>query len=235
MLTCIIIDDEPNAVNLLSLLIKEATEWEIKATCYNGLEALKALKIHQVDFIFLDINMPELSGMELAALLPKDVKVIFTTAYSEYAAESYLHHTIDYILKPITLKRFLITAQKIEAWFRNSQQHSNQDTNKPDKYLYVKSGKSIHKVQLQDILYIGGEKEYIRMVTVKENLLVYRRLKDIEQQLTYPFIRVHNSYVINLELMDKYVDNHIIIKGEKIPVSDKYRIKFMDHLNKKTI
>ncbi|HEY9195446.1 MAG TPA: response regulator, partial [Mucilaginibacter sp.] len=106
-LSCIIIDDEPNAVNLLEMLIRQSTGWQLKARCYNALEALAFLKANQVDFIFLDINMPHLTGMELASLLPARTKIVFTTAYSEYAAESYTFQTIDYLLKPITLKRFL--------------------------------------------------------------------------------------------------------------------------------
>ena len=116
-LSCIIIDDEPNAVNLLEILIRQSTDWHLMAKCYDALEAMAFLKKHKVYFILLDINMPQLTGMELAALLPKDTKIVFTTAYSEYAAESYSYQTIDYLLKPITLKRFLTSTQKIESHF----------------------------------------------------------------------------------------------------------------------
>src|SRR5476651_595483 len=118
-LTCIIVDDEPNAVNLLEILIQQNTKWQLLAKCYDALEAMAFLKENKPDFIFLDINMPQLTGMELAGLLSKDTKIVFTTAYSEYAAESYTFQTIDYLLKPITLKRFLAAMQKIEAYFSN--------------------------------------------------------------------------------------------------------------------
>src|SRR5579863_6427323 len=120
-LSCIIIDDEPNAVNLLEILIRQSTDWRLLAKCYNGLEGLEFLKTNKVDFIFLDINMPLLSGMDLAGLLPTQTKIIFTTAYSEYAAESYTFQTIDYLVKPITLKRFLGAVQKIEAHFHKPE------------------------------------------------------------------------------------------------------------------
>src|SRR5271156_5299118 len=120
-LNCIIVDDEPHAVKLLELLIDQSTEWVLKAKCYDALEALAFLKKNQVDFIFLDINMPQLTGMELAALLPPRTKIVFTTAYSEYAAESYAFQTIDYLLKPITLKRFLASVEKIEQHFLKSE------------------------------------------------------------------------------------------------------------------
>src|ERR1700727_2069661 len=116
-LSCIIIDDEPNAVNLLEILVRQNTKWELLGKCYDALEAIAFMKDHKPDFIFLDINMPQLTGMELAGLLPNETKIVFTTAYSEYAAESYTFQTIDYLLKPITLKRFLAAMQKIEAYF----------------------------------------------------------------------------------------------------------------------
>lgn len=254
MLKCILIDDEPNAINLLGLLIAEATNWQVAARCYNGLEALQAIKVNQPDLIFLDINMPQLNGLELAALLPKNIKIVFTTAYSEYGAESYLHDALDYILKPITLKRFLATQHKIEAWFSNidnapvinsvkpvgkSTQHIGNSIKplgnsiQPVEYFYVKAGNGLQKILLKEILYIEGDKEYIKLVTAKDSLLVYRRLKQVEEQLKYPFIRVHNSYIANMEKMEKYADNHIIIAGQRIPVSDKYRSQFMAYLNDK--
>src|SRR5471030_1207718 len=116
-LSCIIIDDEPDAIALVELLIKQSTTWALKAKCYDALEALAFLKMNQVDFIFLDINMPKLTGIELATLLPANTKIVFTTAYSEYAVDSYTFQTIDYLMKPITLKRFVAAVQKIEQSF----------------------------------------------------------------------------------------------------------------------
>jgi two-component system, LytTR family, response regulator len=226
-LSCIIIDDEPNAVNLLEMLIHQTTQWQLLAKCYDALEAIAFLKKNTVDFIFLDINMPKLSGMELAVLLPRETRIVFTTAYSEYAAESYSFHTIDYLLKPITLNRFLSSIQKIEAHFNN---HSGADitpSTKDKEYFFVKSGKTLSKIRMEDILYFEGEKEYVRLVTTNERLLIYRRLKDIDEQLTLPFIRVHNSYIVNTKQISKIQDNHIFIGGKQIPLSEKFKTDFM--------
>src|SRR5580700_3723846 len=114
-LRCIIVDDEPNAVNLLEVLIGQCTSWQLLAKCYNALEAVAFLKDNPVDLLFLDINMPMLSGMELAGLLTSETAIVFTTAYTEHAAESYFFNTIDYLLKPITLKRFLTATKKVES------------------------------------------------------------------------------------------------------------------------
>jgi two-component system LytT family response regulator len=181
-LKCVIIDDEPNAVNLLEVLIAQTTQWQLLGKCYNALEALAYLKKHTVDFIFLDINMPHLTGMELAGLLPKETKIVFTTAYAEHAADSYAFQTIDYLLKPITLKRFVSATQKIEAAFsKPASAMEKPDVKADDGYFFVKSGKTLRRILLEEVLYFEGDKEYVRMVTSKEELLIYRRLKDIEE------------------------------------------------------
>jgi two-component system LytT family response regulator len=231
-LTCIIIDDEPDAVDLVELLIKQSTTWALKAKCYDALEALAFLKKSQVDFIFLDINMPKLTGMELATLLPPHTKIVFTTAYSEYAVESYAFHTIDYLLKPITLKRFLASVQKIEEHFLKPGPEYTPNAEQGQEFFFVKSGKIFRKILLKDILYFEGEKDYVRLATGQEQLLIYRRLKDIEEQLKSPFIRVHNSYIINYEQLSKMEDNHIYIAEKRIPVSEKFRERFMEVINK---
>lgn len=234
-LRCIIIDDEPNAVNLLEMLITQSTEWEVAGKCYNAIEALACLKQKTVDFVFLDINMPQLSGMELAGLLPPQTQIVFTTAYSEFAAESYTYPTIDYLLKPITLKRFLAAARKIETHFsRNREPEQTYTETDPGRaYFFVKSGRTISKVLLDDILFFEGEKEYVRLVTIHEQMLVYRRLKDIETQLGAPFVRVHNSYIINTRQLVKVSDNQVYIGDKQIPVSEKFRDGFMEIINRR--
>ena len=232
-LTCVIIDDEPNAVNLLEILIQQTTTWEIVSRCYNGLEALSCLKEHHIDLVFLDINMPLLNGMELATLLPEHTKIVFTTAYAEHAAESYRFQTIDYLLKPITLNRFLFSVQKIELAFNQPKAAAQQHKENTGDYFFVKSGKTLQNIALKEILYFEGEKEYVRLVTVQDELLVYRRLKDIDLQMGLPFVRVHNSYIINIECISKILDNHVYIREKRIPISDKFRDNFMNIITKR--
>jgi len=188
--------------------------------------------MNQVDFIFLDINMPKLTGMELATLLPPRTKIVFTTAYSEYAVESYSFQTIDYLLKPITLKRFLASVEKIERHFLKPGPEYLPNAEQGPQFIFVKSGKTLRKILLKDILYFEGEKDYVRMATGQEQMLIYRRLKDMEEQLKSPFIRVHNSYIINYEQLSKIEDNHIYIGDKRIPVSEKFRERFMEVINK---
>jgi two-component system, LytTR family, response regulator len=231
-LSCIIIDDEPDAINLVELLVKQSTTWVVKAKCYDALEALAFLKTNPVDFIFLDINMPKLSGMELATLLPPRTKIVFTTAYSEYAVESYSFQTIDYLLKPITLKRFLASVEKINQHFSKPGPEYLPNTEQGPEFIFVKSGKTLRKILLKEIQYFEGGKDYVRLVTAQEQMLIYRRLKDMEEQLKPPFIRVHNSYIINYEQLSKIEDNHIFIGDKRIPVSEKFKERFMEVINK---
>jgi two-component system LytT family response regulator len=229
-LHCLIVDDEPNAVNLLEMFIRQNTHWDIRGKCYDAREALAFLKTNPVDLLFLDINMPQLSGMEMAALLPPKTSIVFTTAYSEYAADSYGFPTIDYLLKPITLKRFYAAMQKIEAHFARPEPSSAEHAATPppeEEYFFIKSGRMLHKVLLKDILYFEGDKEYARLVTPTQKLLIYRRLKDIEEQLSSSFARVHNSYIVNIARLDSIRDNHIFIGAKQIPISEKFREAFM--------
>ncbi len=240
-LRCLIVDDEPNAVSLLEMFIQQNTSWDLLAKCYDAREALSFLKKHPVDLIFLDINMPQLTGMEMAALLPPATRIVFTTAYSEFAAESYGFPTIDYLLKPITLKRFYTALQKIEAHFSAAPQtvpspeHPASPPSHPpeDEYFFVKSGRALQKILLKDILYFEGEKEYVRVVTPVHKLLVYRRLKDIEEQLSASFARVHNSYIVNIARLESIRDNQIFIAGKQIPISEKFREAFMNRIKER--
>ena len=177
--------------------------------------------------------MPQLTGMELAGLLPPQTKIVFTTAYSEYTAESYTYQTIDYLLKPITLKRFLAAMQKIEGYFGKSEPVMQQTPVNDEGYFFIKSGKVLRRILLDEILYFEGEKEYVRLVTSQEQLLIYRRLKDIEEQLSAPFVRVHNSYIVNTKQLVKIQDNHIYIADKHIPVSEKFKDGFMKLINRR--
>ena len=244
-LRCLIVDDEPNAVNLLEMFIQQNTSWDLLAKCYDAREALAFLKTHPIDLIFLDINMPHLTGMEMAALLPPTTRIVFTTAYSEYAADSYGFATIDYLLKPITLKRFYAALQKIEAHFAGPDQlqgtapassipHPPALSPAPgEEYFFIKSGRTLQKILLRDILYFEGEKEYVRVVTPAHKLLVYRRLKDIEEQLSASFARVHNSYIVNIARLESIRDNQVFIGGKQIPISEKFREAFMNRIKER--
>ena len=233
-LRCLIVDDEPNAVNLLEVLIGQSTSWQLLARCYNALEAIAFLKDNAVDLLFLDINMPLLTGMDLAGLLSDETAIIFTTAHFEHAAESYSFNTIDYLLKPITLKRFLAATKKVEAYFQPRMPVTDKPAETGNEYFFVKSGTELRKILLPEILFFESRKEYVRVVTQTFEVLTYRRLKDIEAQLPMPFARVHHSYIVNIRQLNKIQDNHIHIGDMQIPIGEKFRDGLMEMIRKKT-
>jgi len=228
-LTCVLVDDEPNAVDLLDMLIGRYTKWTVEGKFHNVPDATKFLRETPVDLIFLDINMPEVSGLELAALLPKESKIVFTTAYAEYAIDSYNYCTIDYLVKPIMLPRFLAAVEKIEIRLRSAPFHEKEDM------FFVKSGSTLNNIKVDDILYFEGQKEYVRLITAGEPLLVYRRLKDIEAQLKLPFVRVHHSFIVNTRKIDRIKDNQIFIGVKNIPITDKYKQLLMAIITKQSL
>lgn len=233
-LRCMIVDDEPNAVNLLEVLIGQTTGWQLLAKCMNALDAVAFLKTNSVDLVFLDIEMPLLSGMELAGLLPVDTAIVFTTAYREHAAESYSFNTIDYLLKPITLRRFIASTKKIEGYFQNLSPAGRKDKEDEEGYFFVKTGTALHKILLAEIFYFESQKEYVKIVTGKSEVLTYRRLKDIEAQLKPPFVRVHNSFIVNIRQLSKIQASFVFIGEKQIPISDKFKDELMAIVQKRT-
>lgn len=233
-LRCIIVDDEPNAVNLLEVLIGQTTGWQLSAKCLNALDAISFLKNNEIDLVFLDIEMPMLSGMELAGLLSADTAIVFTTAYKEHAAESYTFNTIDYLLKPITLKRFIAATKKIETHFQNQHLAERKEVEEEDGYFFVKTGTELRKILLAEILYFESQKEYVKIVTGTFEILTYRRLKDIEAQLKPPFVRVHNSFIVNIKQLSKIQAGNVHIGEMQIPIGDKFRDELMAIIQKKT-
>src|ERR1700744_4502250 len=164
-LRCIIVDDEPNAVNLLEVLIGQPTGWQLLAKCLNALDAISFLKNNDVDLVFLDIEMPLLNGMELAGLLSADTAIVFATAYKEHAAESYTFNTIDYVLNPITLKRFIASTKKMEAHFQHQLPAERREMEEEeDGYFFVKTGTELRKILLREIVYFESQKEYWKIV-----------------------------------------------------------------------
>lgn len=234
---CLIVDDEPAAIGLIEMYVQQATNWQLVGKCYHALEVISLLKQQEVDVIFLDINMPGLTGIELAQFLPQNIKIVFVTAYAEHAMESFEFATIDYMLKPLTLQRFLKCAEKINNEFIKNNDLSKKlgDEEIQQEYFFVKSGKLIEKIDINDILYFEGEKEYVKLVTPHRPVLLYRRMKSLEQQLPSNFFRVHLSFIININHISKIADNHVYIGNRVIAISNTYRESFLELIKKRSL
>ena len=215
MLKCIIIDDEELARALLNSYVDKLDFLTSIGEFENPLEALSLLKTESIDVIFLDIQMPQLRGTDFAKLVPEQTRIIFTTAYSEYALDGFELNAIDYLLKPITFERFLTAVNKVKIGTENSSIVAQAIT--------VKSGYDLHKVNFEDIYYIKSDSEYVTFYTVNGKIMAYQSLKSLEDSLPAShFMRVHRSYIINKTKVTGLKGRDLIIADAKIPVSDSY-------------
>ncbi|WP_299114375.1 LytTR family DNA-binding domain-containing protein [uncultured Winogradskyella sp.] len=225
-MTCIIIDDEPLAIDLLESYASKIEDLEVIGTFNNALDALKILREKSVDLLFLDIQMPEITGVEFKKIISPDINVIFTTAYSDYALESYDLNAVDYLLKPITFQRFIQAVEKVK------KKSAASITNDNSEYLFVKTEYRHQKIFFSDILFLKGLSDYVSIQTKSGKVLTLQNMKDFEKNLPKDkFIRVHKSYIVSLEHIEYIERNRIIIQGEHIPIGATYKDAFWAKIN----
>jgi two-component system LytT family response regulator len=225
---CIAVDDEPLALRQISDYIKKTAFLDLVASFSNAIEAKQFLEENQPDVIFLDINMPEMNGMELAKNLLTDIGIVFTTAYSQYALESYQVSAIDYLLKPISYPDFLKSATKVEKYVGQARLLASMQES-PVDYRFFKADGQLVKVMLRDIIYIESMSEYVRIHLENQRPVVtLMSMKNLETTLPADlFMRVHRSYIINLRKIVRIEKNKIFIIAEKsVPLSDQYKNDF---------
>ena len=218
MITCIAVDDEPMALEVIERYCTKCDLLELKAVFREPVKAVEYLGREKIDLAFLDINMPEISGMQLVQTLKPQPLIIFTTAYSHYAVESYTLNAIDYLLKPITFERFLTAVNKATAAL------TGKTTANDDATIFIKSGPQTHKVKLQDILYLEKDGNYITAHLKDRNILIRENMGDVFD-LVPPadFIRVHKSFIVAIKHISMIEVHQITINDEKIPVGSTYR------------
>lgn len=230
-LKTIVVEDEPMALEVVIDYIQKVSALELIGTFRNGIEALSFLQSNEVELMFLDINMPDLTGMELAKSLNDPPMIIFTTAYSEYAIEGFNVMAVDYLLKPIEFVRFLKACNKAISMTQNKESYLTTDVGSTDNYLMVKSGTETHKVLFENILYIEGNGNYVTYYTENGKLMSLHTMKELELTLPKAFIRVHKSYIINLSKLKSYESHQIKIADSKIPLSQAYKSEFLRRLD----
>lgn len=231
---CLIVEDEPKAMKLLQEYVEQVDFLNLLSSFSDPIDALNYANNNPVDLIFLDINLPTLSGLELAALLKKEVKIIFTTAYSQYGAQSYEHNAIDYLLKPITFARFLKAVQKMKGEQPAKINSEIKDDILSNSFL-VKSGKKIIQLQWSNLYFLEGMKEYVQLISATSKTMVYKRMKDFEAIIPSNFERIHHSFIINTKFIQRIEDNHVYILDKAIPIGKKYKEGFFKKLNDKFI
>lgn len=230
---CLIVDDEPLAIRLIEKHISQIDSLQVVATCNSALKAFEIVNTQEIDLLFLDIKMPQLTGIDFLKSLKNPPKTIFITAYRDYALESYELETVDYLLKPVTFERFV---KAIDKFFRQNTSKVapvQRETITTD-YILIKSGSKHHKVNLADIVYIESLKDYIKVHLENKTSIVSKyKLGEIEQELlTFQFLRIHRSYIINTSKVTAFSSNDIDVNSQEIPIGASYKEKVILYLEK---
>jgi len=239
MIKVVAIDDEPMALCIVEEYINKTPFLELKGLYTDSVEALTYVQGNSVDLIFLDINMPDLTGLQFLNALEKKPMVIFTTAYSEYALKSYEYRAIDYLLKPIEFERFLKAALRAKEEFESKQKHMDTESiQKNDSqisdYIYIKSGTELHKIFIKDILYIEGTGNYISIICQDKRTMTLTKMSEIINLLPENrFVRIHKSYIISMNHVEKIERHQLTIKNMKIPIGITYRESFFKLISQK--
>ncbi len=227
---CLVVDDEPLAHRVIERYAENISYLQIIRKCNSALEAIEVLHNQAIDLIFLDINMPRLTGIEFLKTLKNPPLVIITTAYSEYAIQGYELDVVDYLMKPFAFERFYKAVQKAEDMLRARDQvkHEVKEPEKiDDDFIFIKSSKKTFKVNLHDILYIEALGDYVKIFTVDKMIVSYQSLKNIESLLPpRQFPRIHKSYIIAMSRIDLIEGNHVKIRDRMIPVGTNFKNEF---------
>ncbi|WP_437921271.1 LytR/AlgR family response regulator transcription factor [Sphingobacterium sp. LRF_L2] len=241
-IACIVVDDEPMALELLKRYVERTPYLLLQGTFNNGIEVLEYMENHTPDLVFLDIQMPDLNGLQLSRNLPEKTKIIFTTAFDQYALESYKVNALDYLVKPIDYGEFLTAANKAKSWFSHHSKDnmpavSVSDSN-VNKYIFVKSEYKTLKINLADILYIEGLKDYVKIYIERQEspILTLLSMKKLEAELPdNEFMRVHRSFIVSLSKIEEVERNQIVIRGNRITVAEQYKSAFKLFLENRTL
>ncbi|HTN45672.1 MAG TPA: LytTR family DNA-binding domain-containing protein [Flavipsychrobacter sp.] len=234
-LTVLIVDDEPLAREILEGYVRRTPDLTLVASCKNALDAFSILSRQAVDVLLLDINMPEINGMELLQTLKNPPPVIFTTAYAEFAVVSYEHNAIDYLLKPVSFERFLRAVDKLRDLKQRQQQGSAAGSSFFEQdILFVRSEGKLVKIDLTQLVFIEGLKDYLRLWTEQGKLIMHATMKNMEEQLTKRsnFIRVNKSFIVNIHYIREVDGNAIKIQNQVIPIGTTYREQVHELFNK---
>ena len=234
-INCAIIDDEPLAAEMLASYAAKTPFLNLVGVYNSAVEAIRTLRSEPVDLLFLDIQMPELRGLEFATILPPETFIIFTTAFDRYAIDSYKVNTVDYLLKPIAYDNFLKAADKA---LRRIVDSRKQATYAADRFIYVKSDYKLVRINLDDIMYIEGVKDYVRIVLANSSqpVMCLMNMRTLEEYLPTPeFLRVHRSYIVHMSKVQS-IDRFRFVFGDTyIPISESYKDVVNDYLNMHTL
>jgi DNA-binding LytR/AlgR family response regulator len=234
-LKCIVVDDEPLAREVVVQYISDCPSLDLMKECSDAIEAGEYLNTHQTDLIFLDINMPRLSGVRFVRTLTQPVLIIFTTAYPEFAAEGFESNAVDYLIKPFSFERFMKAVNKAVEWaeFRkNKEQAGNGHSAMNQEFILLRADKKIYKLDFDDILYFESTGDYIKVHSREKNLVIHETFKNLISQLPGDrFIRVHKSFIVSIARIRLLEGNQVDISGHMLPIGLVYKDGLLEKLN----
>ena len=235
ILKCCVIDDEPLASQLIASYVEKTPSMQLVGVYSSAQDAIKVILENQVDVVFLDIEMPQLNGMEFAKIIPPTTRIIFTTAYDQYAIQGFKVNALDYLLKPINYDEFLNAVNKAHQSFDAQINRVNQSLT--NDYIIVKSEYRLVQIPTADILFIEGLKDYVKIYTVDEqkSIMTLMNMKTLEQALPSSFMRVHRSFIVNTNQIKIIERNRIVFGNKYIPISDSYRQVFSDYISSRLV
>jgi len=232
---CLIVDDEPLARDLMRSHIEKLENFEICAECGDAMKALQELHNHKIDLIFMDIQMPQITGIEFLKTLKNPPKVIITTAFREYALEGFELDVVDFLLKPITFERFL---KSINKYYQTTQEEVKvshpaaiNNNHNEEAFIYVKENKKVLKVHLNDILYVEGLSEYVQIFTTDRKIITKTSMTNMSEKLPEEnFMRIHKSYIVSLSKIEAFTSSSIEVPGKELPIGRSYKNSVLEVL-----
>ena len=231
-ITCVVVDDEPMARDILISYIERVPNLVLVKSCKNALEALTISQQEKIDLFFLDINMPEVSGLSLAKLVGNASKVIFTTAYRDYAVDGFDLKAVDYLLKPIGFDRFL-TAVNTFLGANSGANNQTSQVSPSSEFFFVRSDRKMVKINLNEILYIESLSDYLKIITDNGTVVTRETITNIQEKLPEDlFLRIHRSFIVSLNKIDSYTNEFVEINKKAIPISRSYKAAILEKLEK---
>ncbi|WP_420552463.1 LytR/AlgR family response regulator transcription factor [Tenacibaculum aiptasiae] len=219
--TCVIVDDEPIAREIIASFVNKVPNLELLTSCNNATEAIQVMQKNKVDLFFLDINMPEITGLSLAKIIGQKSKVIFTTAYRDYAVDGFNLNVVDYLLKPIAFERFFEAIQKVT---KNNNTLSLIEESPQKEFMFIRSDRKMVKINFNEIIYIESLGDYVKIFLSQTNIVTRETMNNIENKLPQNnFVRIHRSYIISLDKISSYTNEFIEINKKALPISRSYK------------
>jgi len=237
-LKCLAVDDEPYALDVLETYIQKIDDLELVTKCTNAIDAFNLIQKEKIDVLFLDIQMPKLTGIDFLKNITNPPQVIFTTAYRDYALDGYDLNITDYLLKPFSFERFLKAINKVYLNSQTQDSNINQikDEAKEQNIIYFKADKKMLKVWLDDIFYIESMKDYVFVKTLKREIISYQKISFLDEKLPgHKFLRIHRSFIIAVDKIEAFCATHVDVAGKEIPIGRNYKNQVLKKLNQENL